>query len=101
MDMPQHDLHGAVSDIVQKLPIMGNQHQRTLVSFQIVFKPFYGFYVQMVCRLVQKQDIRLRQQDLGQFYAHVPALAESLRRPGKFFSLEAETQQRLFCRDTR
>ena len=44
----------------------------------------------MVRRLVQKQDIRLGQQDLRQLYAHIPPLAERLGLSPEILILKAK-----------
>ena len=48
----------------------------------------------MVGRLVQKQDIGLSEQDLGQFYAHIPALGESVGQTHQLVVLEAQALER-------
>ena len=80
---------------------MRNQHKRTLVLLQITLKPLDRLNVKMVRRLIEKKDIRLRQQNLCKLDTHVPALAESLRRPRKLIVLESQTQQSPFRHDLR
>ena len=50
----------------------------------------------MVRRLVQKKQGWLRKKDLGQFYAHVPTLRESLAKTLKFIGQEPQTSKHLF-----
>ena len=96
MNPSHHDLHSPVRDIIKKLTVVRNQHQRTAIFLKISFKPLNGFYVKVVCRLVKKKDIRFRKQDLRQFYTHVPALAECFGRTGKLLILESKSDQGLF-----
>ena len=55
----------------------------------------------MVGRLVEEQDIRLGKQNLRQFDAHIPSLAECLCRTGKFLILESQTHQSPFSLNFR
>ena len=41
-----------VHNLIQKIPVMGNQQNRTLVSLQILFQPLEGSDIQMVGGLV-------------------------------------------------
>ena len=101
MNPADHDLHCPVRHIVEELPVVRNQHKRTLVLLQITLEPLDRLNVKMIRRLVKKKDIRLRQQNLGKLDTHVPALAESLRRPRKLIVLESQTQQSPFRHDLR
>ena len=38
--VPQSHLNRAVGNIVQKLPVVGHQHQRAAIILQIILKPF-------------------------------------------------------------
>ena len=51
-------------DAVQKIPVVGNDDNRPGVVHQIGFQPRDGFHVQVVGRLVQKDDIRFGEQEL-------------------------------------
>ena len=55
----------------------------------------------MVGRLVQEQHVRLGKENLCQLYAHVPALAEGLRRPLQLIVAEAQTHQSAFRKHLR
>ena len=50
----------------------------------------------MVGGLVQEQHVRLREQDFGQFDAHVPALAEGFCEAVQFIGLESQAKEHLF-----
>ena len=56
---------GNAGEIFQKAPIMADQHQRAARGFQFAFQPFDGTHVQMVCRLIQQQDVGPRRQGAG------------------------------------
>ena len=94
--MPQQDFHGACGHIVQELAVVRNQKHRAPERLQIVLKPFDGLDVQVVGGLVQEQHVRLREQDFGQFDAHVPALAEGFCEAVQFIGLESQAKEHLF-----
>ena len=73
---------------------MGDQQQRAPERLQVILEPFDGLDVQVVRGLVQQQDIRMREQDLGQLDAHVPALAEGFRMAVQLVFLEAQAEKR-------
>ena len=60
-----------IHNVVQKLPVMRNNHHRVPVGTQITFQPFNGLDVEMVGGLVEQQDVRFAQQqpDEGDFGA--------------------------------
>ena len=62
-----------VDDLVQKRDVMGDQHKGVFVLQQVAFQPGDVLYVQIVGRLVQQQNVRLFQQQLGQ--QHLGALS--------------------------
>ena len=95
MDMSQHNLHRTGGHIVQELAVMGDQEHRTSEILQIILKPLDGFYIQVVGRFVQKQNIGGRQQDLGKFDAHIPALAEGFGVAIQLIGLETQTKKYL------
>ena len=104
--LAQDYLHGAGCDPVEELTVVRNHHHGATVGLQIVFQPFYGLYVQMVRRLVKKQQGRLCKQDLGQLYAHVPALREGFAQAVQFVGQETQAAKHLFgfagaCRGAR
>ena len=44
---------------------MGNQNKRVLILLEVAFQPFNMLHVQIVGRLIQKQDIRLLKKELS------------------------------------
>ena len=48
---------------------MGHHQQRLVAAVQIALQPFYHLEVEMVRRLVEYQEVRLRQQHVGQCHA--------------------------------
>ena len=51
-------------DAVQKIAVVGDDDDRPGVVHQIGFQPRDGFHVQVVGRLVQKDDVRFGEQEL-------------------------------------
>ena len=88
-----HYLDSPVRHGIQETPVVGHEKNGTTIIFQISLEPFDRFNVKMVGRLVQKKDIRSRKQNLRQFDAHVPSLAESLGWPVELRILEPESEQ--------
>ena len=58
------------------------------------YKVPYTKYLELRAERIQQQHVRLPEQDLGQFDAHVPALGEGLRGTGKLAVEEAQAEQR-------
>ena len=51
---------------VQEMPVMSNDDQAALEFQQILFKNIEGYYIQVVGRLVQYQQVRILQKDSQQ-----------------------------------
>ena len=77
------DLHGAIDGDVEEVAIVRDEDVAEGISLEIVLEPVAGFQVEMICRLVQKQEVGLGQQELGQRDTHLPAAGEliGLARP--------------------
>ena len=58
----QQQLTHAVAHVIHEVPVMANQQHRAPIGAEIILQPGNGLQVQMVGRLVQQQQIRLRQQ---------------------------------------
>jgi hypothetical protein len=56
---------------------------------QVFLKPDHSFQIEMICWLVQKEQIRLINEQTGQVSSHNPTTAEFLRRPVKVAKSEA------------
>src|SRR5208282_3835354 len=70
------DLSDFVDSNVEKIAVVRNQHERVGVMGQILFQPIPGFEIEVVGGLVEQQQVRLLQQQLGQCNAHLPASGE-------------------------
>ncbi len=52
--------HSRTADIFKKATVMRDQHDSRTDLTQFVFQPFNGIEIEMVCRLIKQQHIRLR-----------------------------------------
>ncbi len=59
---------------------MRDDHVRVGIAGQVLLKPVAGFEIEVVGGLVEQQQVRPLEQELGKREAHLPAA-------GKFFSL--------------
>jgi hypothetical protein len=59
-------LENPLRHVVQEVPVMGYGEDRAGVALQMSFQPLHRFGVEVVGRLVQQQEIRLRNQQLAQ-----------------------------------
>ena len=83
-------LHGAVDGDVEKVAVVGDQDVAEGVSLEVVLEPVACFEIQVIRGLVQKQEIGLGQQQLGQRDAHLPAARELIGLPQPVFLGETE-----------
>ena len=67
-----------IDDAVEKRYVMGNQDKRVFIIVQVPFQPLDMYLVQIVRRLVQKQNVRLLQKKFSK--KHPGALASGQLR---------------------
>ncbi len=72
---------------------MRDQHEGERVVGKVLLQPVAGFEIQMIGRLVQQQQVRLFEQQLGQRDAHLPAAGEFLGALVPLLVREAEAGQ--------
>ena len=53
------------TDVIQEIAVVADHHHRAGISLEVRFQPLHGGKVQVVGGLVQDQDVRLFQQELG------------------------------------
>ena len=75
------DFDNATAGAIEKVPVVGNYYERSGVALQKLFQPFDRSDVEMVCRFIQQEHIRFRQQQTGQAQT-------ILLTARKFFSFE-------------
>ena len=54
------------ADPIQEITVVRHHQQAQLRTFQITFKPFYHFQIEMIGRLIQNQQIRFGNQYISQ-----------------------------------
>ena len=84
------DLDDAIDGDVEKVAVVRDQHVGEGILQQIFFQPVAGFEIEMVGGLVEQQQVRLRQQQLGQRNAHLPAAGELFGVARPVFLAEAQ-----------
>mmetsp|Transcript_41348 Transcript_41348/g.89614 ORF Transcript_41348/g.89614 Transcript_41348/m.89614 type:complete len:325 (-) Transcript_41348:1341-2315(-) len=73
---PFHCLHNSVAYAVHELSVVGHNNHRQVLLSEILLNPFDCLQVQVICRLVQQQDIRPEHEDLANANPHLPSAAE-------------------------
>ena len=80
-DRPEAEVGDARHDRVQEEPIVRHEDDGVRVLRQIPFEPVAGIEVEVIRRLVEQQQARLLQQQLGQGDAHLPTARERFGGP--------------------
>ena len=78
---------------VQKPPVVADDQHRVRILGKVAFKPKSPFEVQIVGRLVQKQQIGLGKKHGRQRHAHPPAAGKIRTGPGMVGIIEPQTLQ--------
>ena len=84
------DLRG---DLVQEIPVVGHDDDRSFVVQQVIFKPGDAAHVQMVGGLVQKNDVGPGEQELAQGDAGLLASAQGGDLPREILLGKSEAFQ--------
>ena len=92
-DRPQCQVRDVRHHGVEKVAIVGDQDHRVRVGDKILFEPVAGLEVEVVCRLVQQEQIRRAQQQLRQRETHLPATRQVIGQLLLHLRLEAEPAQ--------
>ena len=71
--LPGVDLQRQAGQLAQQKTVVRDQQQRAREGFQEFAEPLHGRDVEIVGRLVEQQDVRLRNQDARQRRTHAPA----------------------------
>ena len=76
VDGSASNLDGAICDIVKEGTVMAHQHNAAATLGKELLEPLDGFDVEVVGRLVEEEEIRSLQEDLGEFDTHAPPSRE-------------------------
>jgi hypothetical protein len=79
-----------VGDVVQKIAVVADDEDRRGAALQVVAEPQHAFEVEIVGRLVEKQDVRLGEEDGGERHPHAPSAGERAERAVLRLLVEAE-----------
>ena len=80
-ERPQRQVGDARDDRVEEEAVVGHQDDGVRIGVQILLEPVARFEVEVIGRLVEQQQVRLAQQQLGERDAHLPAAGERLGLP--------------------
>ena len=92
-NLPTGNLQRAIGDIVDEGAIVTDQHHSLCRLCQPLLQPLYRLNIQMVGGLVEQQDVRFLQQDLGQLDTHAPASRELAGGTLQVRTLKSQTHQ--------
>src|SRR5690554_2261274 len=95
VQLPQRQFGGAIGNVVQKGPVVRNQHEGPGIVAQVILEPLNGFNIEVVGGFIEQKHVGLAQQYLGQLNAHAPATAELRSEPLKIAALKTQSLQRL------
>ncbi len=79
--------------LVQEMAIMGNDDHGRIALVQHIFEPADGVDIEVIGRLVEQQDIRIRKQCLRQQDAQLPAWCDVAHRALVLIDRNAHAQQ--------
>ena len=66
LDFSIIDISNMGADLVQEMTVMGDNNNCVLETGKKGLQPVNGLEVELVCGLIQKQNIRVAEQGLGQ-----------------------------------
>ena len=52
------NMNDVSTDTVEKILRVRDEDKDAVIRFEFLFKPYTGFQVEMICRFVEKQDVR-------------------------------------------
>ena len=94
--MSQRELHGAGCDIIQKSSIVRDKQYCAVVALEILLQPLDTLNIEVVGRLIQKENGWATQQELRQLNTHTPAARKFRCGTVEVGALETQAQQGLF-----
>ena len=77
----QRQIGDARDDRVEEEAIVRDEDDGVRVGVQVLLEPVARLEIEVVRRLVEQQQVRLAEQQLGERDAHLPAAGERLGRP--------------------
>ncbi len=92
-------LEQGVARVIEKITVMGNNDCRAIPLCQITFQPFDSFDIEMIGRLVEQQQIGVRQQETRQMRTRTLTAGEMIERHVIIGFIEAQAGEHLFDLD--
>ena len=83
-------MQDVVDDVVEQVAIVADDQDRRGIGLEIIDQPEHAFEVEIIGRLVEQQQIGLREQHRGERDAHAPAAGEFGQRAVLRRLVEAE-----------
>lgn len=84
-------VHHVGDDIIQKDAVVRNHNQRLGVLVEVVFEPQNGGEIQVVCGLVEQEQVGLDKKRAGERDAHAPTTRERARGHAHALGRELQT----------
>ena len=84
------EVEDLLRDVIEQIAVMADDENRRRAGLQIVGEPQHAFEVEIVRRLVEQQDVGLREQHRGERHAHPPAAGKFSERAALRGLVEAE-----------
>ena len=91
MDAPVGKLGNGGHHPIQEIAVVRDDDHRAVIAFQMVLQPVDTFDVEMIGRLIEKQVVRLPEQQLGQHGPHAPSAGEGFYRAFEIVGGKSET----------
>ena len=91
------EVHDGIDRFVQKVAVMRDHQDCMRIFRHIGFEPQRAFQIEIVGRLVEQQQVRLREQNRRQRHPHPPAAGEGRGRPLLRRRVKAEAGQNGAC----
>ena len=87
------DFDDVIDRLIQKIAVVGDDQNSSLVIGKVRLKPAYGGDIQMVGGLVEQNDVRLFQKELGKGHSGFLTAGKCGDRLIKFLVLKAKSPQ--------
>ena len=75
------NFYAALRYFIQKVPVMGDRKHCTAKACNILFQPFRGVEIQMVGRFIQKQNIRIFENQASEIHPRFFATGKIIKKP--------------------
>src|SRR6266576_6037290 len=87
------DFHDLADCDIEEIAVVRDQNERVWIFGEIFFQPVARFEIEMVRRLIQQQQVRLLQQQLGKRDAHLPSAREFVSLPMPIVLTKSESSE--------